>query len=223
MGTQRKDLPAIYLIPGLGADHRIFSKLDLSGLEVHHLDWPEMPTGSSLEDYAAKLAKRVDAGRPHVLVGVSMGGMVAQELASLTGPEKVVLISTWTGPEEMPPPIRALRHTHPEKLLTKTVLESSLPLIRWQMGAESAEEQRFLEEQINAHSIDQLKVQIGAVLGWEGPRKAPKHMVRIHGSKDRLMPRSYIKDARMVPKGGHLMVYDKADEVGRCIREALSA
>ena len=101
----------VYLIPGLGADHRLFGKLELPGHAVHPLDWPEMPSGSSLADFAKALAPDVDASKPHALIGVSMGGMVAQELAALTKPEKVVVISSWKGPKEMPAAIKVLRGT----------------------------------------------------------------------------------------------------------------
>ena len=31
----------IYLLPGLGFDHRIFARLDLGGLDVEYINWIE--------------------------------------------------------------------------------------------------------------------------------------------------------------------------------------
>lgn len=211
----------IYLIPGLGADHRMFGRLDPGAHSVHFLDWPRMPPGSTLRDLARAMAGKVDASRPHALIGVSMGGMVAQELAALTGPVKVVIISSWKGPEEMPLPIRVMRGTHPERSLNKAMLKRILPFARWQMGVETPEEVALFDQLIAVHGIDQLKVQINACITWNGPSMPVKHLVHIHGDKDRLMPASLVKGARIVPGGTHFMVFSKAREVGELVRSAL--
>jgi pimeloyl-ACP methyl ester carboxylesterase len=211
----------LYLIPGLGADHRLFDRLLLPGHQVHHLDWPELPEGSSLREYAEVLADRVAASAPHALIGVSMGGMVAQEMAGLTHPARSIIISSWKGPEEMPPPIRLLRGTHPERLLTPAFVRASLPLLRWQMGAEEPADRSLFDAFMADVSIEQLRTQVAAVMGWEGPATPVAGLVHLHGTADRLMPIRYIRDARRVIGGGHFMVFDRADEVGREVLIAL--
>lgn len=211
----------VYLLPGLGADHRLFGKLHLPGHELHFLDWPEMPEGSTLKDFAMALALRVDTSRPHALVGVSMGGMVAQELAALTHPASVVVISTWTGPQEMPTHLRLMRGTHPEWLLTKVFLQGSLPVIRWQMGVETPEEVALLDDLLELHSLDQLRLQIAACLNWDGPAEPVQGLVRLHGNRDRLMPVSNIHGAKVITGGGHFMVYSHGAEVSAHVAGAL--
>ena len=213
----------LYLIPGLGADHRIFGRLQLPGYAQHFLDWPTMPEGSTLIDFAKVLSEKVDPAQPHALIGVSMGGMVAQELAPITGAQRTIIVSSWKGPQEMPPQIRLLRGTHPERILTKAFVQRTLPFIRWQMGVEGKEESELFDALLQLHTVAQLKVQIAAVLAWEGPKKKPKGLVHIHGDHDRLMLKPFIKDAIFVPKGGHFMVYDKAKEVSALLVKALTA
>lgn len=212
----------LYLIPGLGADHRLFDQLQLPGHQVHYLEWPVMPEGSGLRDYAEALAAQVDVTVPHALIGVSMGGMVAEELAQLTKPERTIIISSWKGPQEMPPPIRLLRGTHPERLLTPTFVRTSLPLMRWQMGVETEHDRALFDSFLAATPLEQLRVQIAAVMEWEGPPAPVPGLVHIHGSADRLMPIWFVKDVLRVEGGGHFMVSDRAADVARLVLHALS-
>ncbi|HRD54171.1 MAG TPA: alpha/beta hydrolase [Flavobacteriales bacterium] len=213
----------LYLLPGLGADGRLYDRIDFGAHATHRIDWPAMHEGSSLRDYAEVLARRVDTSQPHALIGVSMGGMVAQEMAAITQPVRTIIISSWKGPHEMPMPIKLLRGTHAEKLLTPAFIKHGLPIMRWQMGLETAEDAALFDAFIAATPLEQVRVQIAAVLGWERPAQPAARLVHIHADQDRLMPISPIKDAIVVKGGGHFMVFNRADEVGLAIRIALSS
>jgi len=213
----------VYLLPGLGADGRLFSKLELRGHVKHALDWPQMPEGSTLRDYAEVLARRVDATKPHALIGVSMGGMVAQEMASITKRERTIIISSWKGPHEMPMHLRLLRGTHAEKLLTPAFMKRVMPVVRYQMGLETPEDIALFDAFTAAMPLAQLRIQIAAVMGWEGPAQPVKGLVHIHGDNDRLMPIGPIKGAEVIRGGGHFMVHNHASEVGSAVQRALSS
>ena len=213
----------LYLLPGLGADGRLFSKLELPGHEKHALDWPLMPEGSTLREYAEVLARRVDVSEPHALVGVSMGGMVAQEMAAITHPLRTIIISSWKGPHEMPMHLRLLRGTHAEKLLTPAFMKRVMPVVRYQMGLETPEDIALFDAFTAAMPLAQLRIQIAAVLGWEGPVQPAQGLVHIHGDHDRLMPISPIKGAEVIRGGGHFMVFNRAIEVGSAVYKALSS
>lgn len=213
----------MHLIPGLGADHRLFGRIDLPGHRVIAHDWPTMPAGSTLADLAARLAERVDRTVPHALVGVSMGGMVAQEMALITRPARTIIISSWKGPQEMPMPVKLLRGTHAEKLLTPVFMKHALPMVRWQMGLETKADNDLFDAFVAATPLEQVRVQTAAVLGWEGPAEPVAGLVHIHGDHDRLMPISPIKGAEVIRGGGHFMVFNRAIEVGSAVHEALSS
>lgn len=180
-----------------------------------------MPEGSTLKDYADALSSRMDASQPHALIGVSMGGMVAQEMAAITRPARTIIISSWKGPHEMPMPIKLLRGTHAERLLTPLFMKHALPMVRWQMGLETPEDHALFDAFLAATPLEQVRVQIAAVLGWEGPAQPMPRLTHIHGDHDRLMPIAHIKDAQVIKGGGHFMVFNRAEAVGEALRAAL--
>ena len=94
--------PIFYLIPGLGADARVFQFLHLHG-DVHILRWlPPERSDEALPNYAARLAAAVPVAQSCWLVGVSFGGVLALEIAHLRPLARVVLISSLMGPSELP-------------------------------------------------------------------------------------------------------------------------
>jgi pimeloyl-ACP methyl ester carboxylesterase len=211
----------LHLIPGVAADRRIFEKLELPGHEMKVLELPEMTAGSSIRDYVEKLAAGVVKEKPHVLIGMSMGGMIAQELAALTSPALVIIISSWKEPGEMPVSLKALRGTHPERVLTSKLIKRILPLLYWQMGAENDEDRALIDSFVQTMPLDQIKAQLDASLNWNGPSSPFKKLVHIHGDNDHLMPIADIKGAIPVKDGGHMMVFNKAAEISELIKAHL--
>ncbi|MCW5898732.1 MAG: alpha/beta fold hydrolase [Flavobacteriales bacterium] len=209
----------VYLLPGLATDKRLFSGLRLKGFEVRVLEWPTYRKGEGLPDIAARMAPLVDADRPHVLAGVSMGGMVAQELAALTKPRHVVLISSVTGPQEFPLLLHLGRGLALYHGITDGTIRLTRPFRRF-FGTRDAE----LASLLHRMAMDQGGLQIRrgarAILHWQGPRwQGP--VTRIHGDADRLLPMRAPAD-HVVRGGTHPMVLTRAGEVdailGRVLR-----
>jgi pimeloyl-ACP methyl ester carboxylesterase len=209
----------VYCIPGLGTDRRLFSRLPLERFGAHVLEWPAYGKDHDLRHIATVLADRVDTSRPHVLVGVSMGGMVAQEMAALTGPSKVVLISSWTGPHEMPPHVRLARALRLYTLVNETTMRGTWPLKQWLVGMGNKEVDRLLFDMACAQTALRVRQGMRAVLHWKGsPWKG--QLVRIHGDRDLLMPLRFPVD-HVVRGGTHSMVIHKPHEVAQALAQAL--
>jgi pimeloyl-ACP methyl ester carboxylesterase len=100
-----------YCIPGLGTDHRIFQKLipQLPFEEVEFLDYEEALTvaGEGIEGYAERLANKLRSNenldkKKRVIIGLSLGGFVAVELAKKIPYQKLILISSIKHKDERP-------------------------------------------------------------------------------------------------------------------------
>jgi pimeloyl-ACP methyl ester carboxylesterase len=211
----------IYSIPGVAADPRIFRNLRLPVHELRHLELPLMEEDDTIRDQAMALRSSISEDVPHMILGMSMGGMIAQELASITSPHRVVIISSWKGPEEMPAPLKTMRGTHPERVLSEKLIDRILPFLFWQMGAESEDDRELIRSFVHTTPVEQIKRQIDASLNWDGPASPVKDLLHIHGDNDHLMPIGEIKDPIPVKEGGHIMVYNKAAEVSRAILDHL--
>ena len=108
----------IYFVPGLGANSKIFEYLELpeEHYDLHYLDWL-VPTGldESISSYAQRMCDRVVHPNP-VLVGVSFGGVMVQEMTKLIPTRKTIIISSVKSKVELPKRLRLARATKAYKL-----------------------------------------------------------------------------------------------------------
>ncbi|WP_425553184.1 alpha/beta fold hydrolase [Hymenobacter algoricola] len=102
--------PVLYLIPGLGADERVFRDLlpRLRG-ETHVMPWLTPAPAETLPGYAARVAEGIAPGQPCFVVGVSFGGVVALEIGRLRPHATVVLVSGIPTAGALPPLLRLMR------------------------------------------------------------------------------------------------------------------
>ena len=91
----------VYCISGLGADERIFCRLQVPDSTFHFIRWEQPRVSESIDNYAARLCKQIQHDQP-ILMGVSFGGMMAIEMAKVLSVEKVVLISSIKSFTELP-------------------------------------------------------------------------------------------------------------------------
>jgi len=209
-----------YLIPGLGADERVFRRLRLTG-KVQVLAWlPPQSRTEPLAHYAARLAAAVLPDAPCWLVGVSFGGLLAQEISRLRPLARVVLISSFASPQELPPLLRFGRATVLHRLLPFGLLKALPRLAQWFFGARGGIEYRLLRQILHDTDPAFARWATAQLLAWRGPGVPA---VRLHGTHDRLLPapsRAHID--YLLPGAGHFLIVSHAAQVS-CILNALAA
>lgn len=206
----------LYLLPGLGADSRIFNRLPkLDHVEWHPLDWVDPGEVKTARDYAALLHEHYSLEAPYALGGVSLGGIIAQEWARLTSPEAVVLISTLTARSEMPPVVRASGKMGFHRMMNKRLLVG-LGKIADKFTFKSPEGRELFVDMLRNSSESFLRFGTTATFSWhEQALHVP--VLRIHGDRDMVFPRSRIDKAETIRGGNHYMVYEKAEEVAEIV------
>ena len=94
----------IYFVPGLAANPSIFDLITLPNnhFEPHYLEWlvPESDH-ESIEDYANRMCDHVQHANC-ILIGVSFGGVMVQEMKKILNPLKTIIISSIKNKHEMP-------------------------------------------------------------------------------------------------------------------------
>jgi pimeloyl-ACP methyl ester carboxylesterase len=214
----------LYLLSGMGADERIFKHLRFpAAYTVHYLDWLTPSPAETFEEYAARMAARIE--HEHItLVGVSFGGMLAVEIARQRKVDKVVLISSIKNTGERPPYLSWVKKTG---LLALLRLPDSIlftrrkGIVKLFLNAETEEEMLLLSEYMQKTSYGYLRWGIRAIVYWANDFK-PASIIHIHGAKDRTFPHRFIKADYTVPDGGHFMVYNRAAAINEILRKELA-
>ena len=211
--------PAFYLIPGLGADERVFRRLRLPG-QVQVLKWLPLQTPAELlPAYAARLAAAIPLTQSCWLVGVSFGGVLALEMAHLRPQARVVLISSFAGPRELPWLGRLARATGLYWLLPPQLLPHLSGLASWFFGVKTRPDQQLLRQILHDTDPAFTRWAIARLLQWPGRPEVPA--VRIHGTADRLLPHgAALSQYRLA--GGHLIILTRAAEISRILAQLVA-
>ena len=211
----------IYLFSGLGADERLFQKLKaIQGYEYVALPFVHPGNSKTLADYAALMVDEYRFETPCIFGGVSIGGMIAQEIAQIVKPEKLLLISTLQFRNELPPIFKVGNNEFTKSLLSKPLLEAAAALGD-KFTIKSEEGRKLFYEMLHDSDADFMKFGFGVVLGWQPP-PAQVPVIRMHGTNDRVFWPSRIKNGIKIKGGNHFMIYEKGEELGEIIHRELS-
>ena len=209
--------PHIYLIPGLGADHRVFKNLDFKGLSHTTIEWIVPLEKETLVDYSHRLLKQVKHPKP-ILIGMSLGGMIAIEFSKLIGTSQVVIISSLKSRKEMPFYFKVAAWCGLQKLFTKRRLVSSMGIFYWLFGLSTSSEKSLLNKIIADTDEHFLLWAMNALLHWEG-KASPVPIFHIHGDIDRIIPVHFVTANAIIKDGSHFMIINKAPEISQLLRQ----
>lgn len=214
--------PMIYLIPGLGADARMYEP-QMRILERYEVLEHQKPLpGETLRAYAQRLAARINTAEPFILIGTSLGGILSMELSRIVQPDKVILISSVKHRGELPLWIRIMKYLKLHKLLSgKRFIDFSKSNIRMLITKRDTRVAQLLMAMHEDADPDFVEWAIHEVIYWDGSADHRPDVVHIHGTRDRLFPFSNIKNAIAISGGSHVMGCTQPADVNEAILKAL--
>ncbi|MEO6149849.1 MAG: alpha/beta hydrolase, partial [Mucilaginibacter sp.] len=184
----------IFLIPGLGADCRIYKNIDLAGHEVVKVNWIEPSSNDTLETYAQKLISQYNITTESIIIGNSMGGMIAVEIANKIAPQKTIIISSIKISAEVPSYFSIFRGIPVQKIIPGKLFTSMGFMVKPMFGHMSTEDAELFIDMLENTSPFFAKWAMGAILNWKNS-VIPANLYHITGDKDLLFPYKNITGA----------------------------
>lgn len=197
-----------------------FKRIKLpQGYDPVYLDWITPEKNESLTNYARRFSSLIKSDDAFILIGLSFGGMLACEIARLRNPLKTIIISSIATSTELPWYFKragriGLHKAVPIKLLKAGTIVKNL------MGAASKEDKAVIINYAKFADPDLVRWSLHAIINWHQPVRLPG-VVHLHGSDDYMLPVKYTHADYIIERGGHLMVFNKAEEVNRILNEVL--
>jgi len=205
----------------MGADTRIYNNIELPGAdEVIPVDWLEPDLSDTLSSYAQKLIKQYNITYNSIVIGNSLGGMIAIEIAKIVPLKKVILISSIKVITEAPRYFSFFKMVPLYKLVPGKVYTRMGITIRPIFGGMSPQQLWLFKDMLRKSSPKFLKWAMGAVLKWQNTT-IPANVYHITGDKDKVFNYKLIKDATIVTGGTHIMIFDKAKEINKLLKVIL--
>ncbi|UTN04412.1 alpha/beta hydrolase [Flavobacterium bizetiae] len=199
----------VYFMPGLAASPAIFEriKLDESVFEVCLLEWEIPQTKESLSDYALRISKNIKHENP-VLIGVSFGGILVQEIAKHIKARKVIIISSVRSNVEFPRRMKIGKKTKAYKLIPMKLILNIENLAKYSFGEKVNKRIKLYEKFLAVRDLKYLQWAVESVILWDRSEIDTK-VVHIHGDQDDVFPIKYINSCIVVKGGTHIMILNK--------------
>ncbi|WP_394759183.1 alpha/beta hydrolase, partial [Flavobacterium sp.] len=184
----------VYFMPGLAASSTIFEKIKLpeDTFEIHLLDWIVPEKLESLKSYAERMAKKVTHNNA-VLIGVSFGGILVQEMAQFLKLRKLIIVSSVKSNQELPNRMKIAKTTKAYKLIPTSFLSNVDTLTKYAFGTMVKERLRLYKKYLTMSDKVYLDWAIEQVVCWERTI-ADENVIHIHGDNDSVFPSQNINN-----------------------------
>lgn len=208
----------IYFVPGMAAGSEIFRNIKFpENYEVHILEWLIPEKGERLEHYAKRMAARVKE-KHAVLIGVSFGGVVAQEMDRFLELRKLIVISSVKSRNELPRRMKLASLTKAYKLIPTGLVLSAEDLTKFSIGPKTKKRLSLYQKYLHVRDKRYLDWALEKMVNWK--RRGPlENVIHIHGDRDRVFPIKNIHGCEVISGGTHIMILNRGREISQKLLE----
>lgn len=213
--------PVIYLLPGQGSDYRLFNNLDLDEkFDVIHIRYHTPEEGLSMKGYALQLSRQIDTSKSFILIGVSLGGMLATEMSEFLKAEKVIIISSAKSRHELPGRYKFQKTIPIYRLFSSTTVSIGAQVMQPIVEPDRKKEKETCKSMLRDKDPDFLRLTIDMIINWE--REAfSDHIIHIHGDNDHTIPHRNVKYGYLIENGSHMMTLTRGKEISKLLNSIL--
>ncbi len=213
----------VYFVPGLAAGKEIFKNIHLpeDKFEIHILEWLIPEINETIIDYSKRMAAEIKFPAS-ILIGVSFGGVVVQEMSAFLNLKKLIIISSVKTRFELPARLKFARKTKAYKLIPTGLVVSMGDLTRLAIGPKSAKRLKLYQEYLHVRDKNYLDWAIKNMVHWNRTEEVAG-LVHIHGDMDAVFPLKNIQNCEIIKGGTHVMLLTKGKEISEKLFQILSA
>lgn len=210
-------------MPGLAAGPEIFENITLSKelYEFHYLEWMKP---LSLEETIANYAMRMCDEIKHknsILIGVSFGGIIAQEMSKFIDVQKIIIISSVKSQNELPKRFKIVAKSKIYKLFPTKIVTNFEDYAKFFVGKHLEKKAKLYKKYLSVRGKQYIKWSIHNAINWN-QSKPLDNITHIHGTNDEIFPIKNIKNCIKIENGNHSMIIIKAKEISKIIHESLT-
>ena len=198
-------------MPGLAASSMVFENIKLDGKKysLHRIDWIQPKKNESIKTYCVRLSKKIKHKNP-ILLGVSFGGIIAQELDKIIKVKKLIIVSSVKSHKEYPILYKIARDYQLNNALPFGMFDNfikfSLKLNINKLYKRIDLAERYLTERNEIY----LEWAVWSLLNWKQEKYRPD-LLHIHGDKDKVFPIENISKCIKIKGGRHEMIILRAN------------
>ncbi|MBE7629706.1 alpha/beta hydrolase [Tenacibaculum piscium] len=207
-------------MPGLGANTKIFEYINLSKekFELHFLEWLlPISIDESIEAYARRMCENIHHEKP-ILIGVSFGGIMVQEMSKIINCQKVILISSIKNNKELPKRLKLAYITGVYKLFPSKIIANIENYERYFFNDYLKKRAELYKIYLSKRDENYLQWSIYNVLHWQ-QSESLSNIIHIHGTDDEVFPAKHIQNYIKIEKGTHIMILNKAKTISKILEK----
>ena len=208
----------IYLIPGIGADHRVFETINIRGFETTILRWEHPYPNEPIEAYTKRLLPQVKHAAP-VFIGLSFGGLIAAELTKHFPGSQLILISSIASVKELAWYSRLGAFLRMNKMFPGSFMKTPNGIIRWFFSIDPGHDRKLFDAILHDSDPDFLYWALNTLLHWKG--NALHRLHHLHGADDRLIPVGNTSADIILPGAGHFMIVSHGPQISEILGNLL--
>jgi len=199
----------VYLMPGMAANPTIFEyiKLPKDQFQIHWLEWMIPNQKESLESYAKRMIAKIEHDNI-VLLGVSFGGILVQEMSKYMKLRKLFVVSSVKSKHELPKRMKLMKITKAYKILPTQLVSNIDFLAKYAFGETVTKRVELYKKYLSVSDKRYLDWAIKNVIEWN-QEEPNKDAIYIHGDKDAIFPHSCHDNCTVIKGGTHIMVINK--------------
>ena len=198
----------IYLMPGMAASSKIFELIKFpSNYNVIYLKWIKPNKNETIKSYARRMSKFINDVYP-VLIGVSFGGILVQEISKHIKVKKLIIISSVKSKIELSLSMKFAKKTGIHRLLPINWIDDLEKLLLFVFGPSIKARVDAYKRYLSERDPDYLKWSINQIINWKQINYDDK-IIHIHGEKDKVFPLKYLernKNFIIVKNGTHATI-----------------